>query len=157
MGNIKNRIYYFFHGIINIKDFDPNLLKIDKNRQNYIGYFTMKNSDYVKINSVNLLYLIIDKVDGSIEDKNGNKYLIFVSTDKNKKRLEKYTELWDEIKYHITTINGDKPDGYEKDYMKIKYNSDDNFPLNKILKLHSLTVIIGSVFEEDGNYYPQPS
>ena len=42
----------------------------------------MKDSDYVKINSVNPLYLIIDKVDGYIEEKNGNKYLTLVSTGK---------------------------------------------------------------------------
>ena len=39
--------------------------------------------------------------------------------------------------------------------MKIKFNSDDNLPLNKILKLHNLTIIIRSVFEEDSKYYPQ--
>ena len=39
--------------------------------------------------------------------------------------------------------------------MKIKVNSDDNLPLNKILKLHSLTIAIRSVFEEDDKYYPQ--
>ena len=39
--------------------------------------------------------------------------------------------------------------------MKIKFNSDDNLPLNKILKLHNLTVIARSAFEEDGTYYPQ--
>ena len=49
----------------------------------------MKNSDYLKINSVNPLYLIISEVDGSTEAKNGNKYLTFASTDKNKDVLEK--------------------------------------------------------------------
>ena len=39
--------------------------------------------------------------------------------------------------------------------MEIKFNSDDNLPLNKILKLHSLTVIVRSVFEEDCKFYPQ--
>ena len=63
----------------------------------YIGYITMKDFDYVKINSVNFLYLIIDKVDGYIEEKYGNKYLIFASTDKNKEVSTKYTELWDRI------------------------------------------------------------
>ena len=84
--------------MIDIKDFDSNLLKIDKKSYKnidiyYIGYITMKDSDYVKINSVNPLYLIIDKVDGYIEEKNGNKYLTLVSTDKNKKLLIKYIEL----------------------------------------------------------------
>ena len=72
--NIKNRTYYFFDDMINIKDFNSNLLKIDRKfYQNiniyYIGCITMKDSDYVNINSVNLLYSIIDKVDGFIEKK----------------------------------------------------------------------------------------
>ena len=72
--NIKSRTYYFFDDIIKIKDFDSNLLKIDrKSYKNidiyYTGYITMKDSDYVRINSVNPLNLIIDKVDGFIEEK----------------------------------------------------------------------------------------
>ena len=49
----------------------------------------------------------------------------------------------------------DKPSKYGKDYMKIKFNADDNLPLNKLLKLHMLTIIVRSVFQEDGKYYPQ--
>ena len=44
---------------------------------------------------------------------------------------------------------------YEKDYMKIKFNSDDDLPLNKPLKFHLMTITIRSVFEEDGKLYPQ--
>ena len=150
--NIKNRIYYFFTDMINIKDFDPSLLKIDKKPYKnigiyYIGYITIKSiSDYENINSVNPLYLIIGAVDGNIEENNGNKYLTFASTDKNKKVLEKYTKLWDEIKYHIQTINAENSGEYEKDYMKIRFNSDDDLPLNKILKLRMLTIIVRSDF-----------
>ena len=39
--------------------------------------------------------------------------------------------------------------------MKIKFSSDDNLPLNKILKIHNMAIVIRSVFEEDGKYYPQ--
>ena len=115
----------------------------------------MKDSNHVKTNTVNPLYLVIDEVDGYIEENNGNKYLTFASTDKNKKVLEKYTKVWDEIKYHIQTINADKSGEYEKDYMKITFISDNDLPLNKILKLHMLTIIVRSVFEEDRKYYPQ--
>ena len=88
--NIKNQTYYFFDDMINIKDFDSNLLKIDKKSYKnidiyYIGYITMKDSDYVKIDSVNPLYLIIEKVDGYIEVKNGNKYVILLLQIKTKK------------------------------------------------------------------------
>ena len=70
--NIKNRTYYFFDDMINVEDFDSNLLKIDKTSYKnidiyYIGYITMKDSDYVKIKLVNPLYLIISEVDGHIE------------------------------------------------------------------------------------------
>ena len=108
--NIKNRTYYFFDDMINIATFDPNLLKIDKKQYKnintyYIGYITMKDSDYVKINIANLLYLIIDEVDGYFEEKNGNKYLILDSTDKNKEVLIKYTKLWDGIKNSTKKVN----------------------------------------------------
>ena len=85
--------------------------------------------------------------------KNGNKYLRFASTDKNKV-LEKYTKLWNEIKSLFEKIN-DKPGEYEQGYMKIKFNSDDKLPLNKILKLRNIIVFVRSVFEEDDKYYPQ--
>ena len=159
--NIKNRIYYVFNDMINIKEFkDSSQLKIDKKSYKsigiyYIGYITIKSiSDYQNIDSVNPLYPIIAEVDGYIEENNENKYLTFGSTDKNKKVLEKYTKLWDKIKYHIQTINAGKSGEYEKDYMNIKFNSDDDLPLNKMLKPHMLTIIVRSVFEEDGKYYP---
>ena len=120
----------------------------------------MKDSDHAKINSVNQLYLIIGEVDGYIEESNGNRYLTFAFTDKNKKALEKYTRLWDEIKYHIQTINAGKSGEcnsieYEKNYTKIKFNLDDDLSLNKIPKLHNLTIIVRSVFEEDGKCHLQ--
>ena len=105
MGNIKeiiikSRTYYFFDDMINIKDFDSNQLKTNKKSYKsidiyYIGYITMQDSDYVKIKSANPLYLILGEEDGCIEEKNRNKYLTLVSTDKNKEVLIKYTEFWD--------------------------------------------------------------
>ena len=95
--NIKNRTYYFLNDMINIKHFDSNLLKIDiksyKYSDNYyIGYVTMKSiSDHESICSENPLYLLISKLDGYIEDSNGDKYLVFASTDKIKEVLTKYT------------------------------------------------------------------
>ena len=56
--------------------------------------------------------------------------------------LEKYARLWDKIKYHIQTINSGKFGEYEKDYMKIKFNSNDDLPLNEILKLYMLTIVV---------------
>ena len=159
--NIKNRTYYFFDDMINIEVFDPDLLKIDKKTYKnidiyYIGYITIKNiDDYEYIYSVNPLYLIIDEVDGHIEEKNGSKYLVFDSTDENRKVLEKYAELWDGIKNEIKTINGGKEGEYSKIFKKIKFDTNDNLSLNKPLKLHMLTIIVRSIFEEDSKLYLQ--
>ena len=111
----------------------------------------MKDFDYVNIHSLNPLHLITGEVDVYIEESNGNKYLIFAFTDKNKKVLIKYTELWNGIKNLIECISiekiNDKPGEYGKDFMNIKFNSDDDLPLNKILKLYNLTVVFVSVFQ----------
>ena len=158
---IKNRTYYFYNDIINIEEFDSNLLKIDKKSYKdidiyYIGYITIKKiGGCENIYSVNPLYLIIGEVDGHIEEKNGSKYLVFDSTDENKEKFKKYTELWNGIKNEIETINGSKKGEYGKDFRKIKFDTDDNLPLNKQLKLRMLTVIVRSIFEEDGKFYPQ--
>ena len=74
---------------------------------------------------------------------------------KTKKNLKKYADVWDEIKNKIIAINGDKQNDYGKDYMKIKFNSDDDLLLNKLLKFHLMTIIIRCVFSEDGKFYPQ--
>ena len=88
--------------------------------------------------------------------KTGNKYLVFVLTDDNKELIAKFIKLWDKIEYLIETINVDKKGEYEKDLMKIRLESDDDLSLNKILNL-MLTVIVWSIFEEDGKYKPQVS
>ena len=101
------------------------------------------------------MYLIISKEDGHIKENNGNKYLVFDSTDENKEVLKKHSDVWDGIKNKIKAMNGGEKNDYEKDYMKIKFNSDDDLPLNKPLKFHNMTITIRSVFEEDGKLYPQ--
>ena len=113
-----------------------------------------KIDDCEIIKSVNPVYLIINHANGYIDEKGGNKYLIFDSTDKNKELLKKYNDVWNGIMDKIKEISSGECD-YEKDNMKIKFNSDDNLPLNKPLKFHNMTITIRSVFEEDGKLYPQ--
>ena len=91
---------------------------------------------------------------GYIQEKCVNKYLIFDSADENNKLLRKYNDVWNGVRDKIKEVSSGKCD-YEKDYMKIKFNSDDNLPLNKPLKFHNMTITIRSVFEEDGKLYPQ--
>ena len=103
---------------------------------------------------MNPLYLRIAHANGYIEEINENEYLVFDSTNENKELLKKYNDVFNGIIDKIKKISNDECD-YEKDYMKIKFNSDDNLPLNKPLKFHNMTITIRSVFEEDGKLYPQ--
>ena len=84
---------------------------------------------------------------------NGSKYLVIESIDENKEVLKKCTELWNLIKNKNETMNGGKKGEYDKDFMKIEFDTDYNLPLNKQLKLHMLTIIVRSVFEEHGKFY----
>ena len=75
--------------------------------------------------------------------------------DQNKEVSKKYEEVWDRIKKDIETINGGKNVEYSKDFKKVKFESDDDSPMNKPVKLRLLTIIIRSVFSEDGKFYPE--
>ena len=89
--NIKNQTYYFYDDMTDIKNFQSNLIKIDKKPYKdfdiyYIGYVTIKKfdnfSDYKNIHSVNPLYLLFHSVTGYFKENNGEKYLILNSTVK---------------------------------------------------------------------------
>ena len=88
--NIKNQTYYFYNDIIDLENFDSSVLKLDKKSYKNIGiynigYITIKKIYYCEnFNSVNPLYLRIPHASEYIEEINGNKYLIFESTDGNK-------------------------------------------------------------------------
>ena len=99
---------------------------------------------------MNPLYILVDEIGGFIE-KEGIKYLNIFLTDSNSEVLKKYAEVWSGIKDQIEKINNGKLAEYGKDHMKIKFNSNDDLPL----KFRILTVIIRTIFEEDGKYYPQ--
>ena len=100
------------------------------------------------------MYLTIAHASGYIGEKGVNKYLVFNSTDEIKSYLKNTMMLFNGIINKIKKISGDECD-YEKDYMKIKFNLDDDLPLNKQLKFHNMTITIRSAFEEDGKLYPQ--
>ena len=158
--NIKNRTYYFYNDIIDIKTFDSNNLKLDKKTYKdldiyNIGYVTIKKIGHgYDVNSVNPLYLHIDNASGYIEEINGDKYLVFDVRDQNKKSLKRYDDVVNGIMGKIRKLD-DEWIEYAKDYTKIKFNSDDNLPLNKPLKFYQMTITIRYVFSEDNKLYPQ--
>ena len=139
--------------MINLKHFEANLLKIDKKSCKNIGiynigYITIKKTDdYESIYGVNPLYLQVNHANRYIEEKIENKYLIFDSSDQNKELIKKYQDAQSGIKDKIEAVGSGKC-AYEKDYMKMKINSDNNLPLEKPLKLHMMTIMIRSVLKK---------
>ena len=107
--NIKNRSYYLYRNLIDLKDFDAEFLKIDKKSYKNIDIYNIGYSPFIKIGdywsnfSLNPLYLDIAHASGyiecnSIEEKNGNKYLVLDDIYENKEVLKKYKEGWEGIK-----------------------------------------------------------
>ena len=158
--NIKNRTYYFYNDIIDIKTFDSSNLKLGKKTYKdldiyNIEYITIKKiGDCYDVSSVNPLYLCIDNASGYIEENWSNKCLIFDSTDENKELLKRYDNVFNGIMGKIKKIDDDCLE-YTKDYTKIKFNSDDNLPLSKQLKFCNIAVTIRCVFSEDNKLYSQ--
>ena len=156
--DIKKHTYYFFNDTINIKNVDPNNVKIDgKSYKNiviyYFRYVTIKDSEYVKINSVNPLYLIFNKVNGYFEEINKSKSLTLVSTNQSE-NFKKYEELWSKIRDLIKSLTKNSND-YDGKCMRIKFNSDDELPLNKTIEIPSMTIVFGAIFQENNKYYSQ--
>ena len=124
--NIKNRTYYFYSDIIDLKDFDARLLKVEKKYYNeidiyYIGYVTVKNiANCNNINHVKTLYLMINEMIGHFEGKNENKYLVLDDVDETKEVSKKYEEVSKGVKKEIETINGGEKVEYGKDLKKNK-------------------------------------
>ena len=70
--------------------------------------------------------------------------------------MQKYQEVFNVIKEIIKKINDyNQPIKYDNNYMKIKLNTDDNTPRNKIIYFPTITIIIRSVTKKDNKYYPQ--
>ena len=71
---------------------------------------------------MNPLYLLVDEINGFIEEKEGSKYLDISITDTNSDLLKKYAKIWSEIKDQIKKKNNGKLGEYGKDCIKIKFN-----------------------------------
>ena len=112
------------------------------NDVHYTGYITKKPQ--WNVFSVNPLHLIINKIKGHFEEVDGDKYLIINA--KNGDIMQNYQEVFNGIKEIIKKINDyNQPIKYDDNYMKIKFNTDDNIPLNKITYFHTITITIRSV------------
>ena len=140
--NIKSRTYDSFNDIINTENFNPNNIEIgEKSYKDVLIYYTeyVTIKEYLKIYSVNPLYLVFRNVNGYFEESNKSKYLTLVPTNKSKEKL-----IRDLIRLIIKNS-----DDYDEKYMKIKLNSDDELPLNKTLKIPTITIVVRAIFLEN--------
>ena len=92
----------------------------------------------LKIYIVNPLYLIFGNVNGYFKKINENKNLTLVPTNESKEKIKKYQELWIKIRELIWSITKSLND-YDEKYTKIKFDPDDNLPLNKTIEIPIVT------------------
>ena len=156
--NIKNRTYYFYNDIINLDEFDGSKIKVDKKDFNdidiyYLGYEHKKKiSKCDVINSVNPLYLRIVDINGQFEKGKDDAWYLIISDDDDV--FKKLVDIFKSIKNKVTEKTLDSVE-YDKDYMKIKFGSNNILPADKVVNIHLATIIIRSIFAQDDKYYPQ--
>ena len=149
---IKNKTNYDSDNICYIDDFNVNSLKIAK-KESIIAaniYYTRcaLNPDD---DTIIPLYFIIDRLIGYIEEIDGSsdKYLVVVSSVRNKNIISVLDMIWTSIEDKIN------PDIKIKDYDKFRFNSDIDLPLNTIIEFRSLLINVSCVIEKDNGYYPE--
>ena len=149
---IKDKTNYDFDNICYIDDFDVNSLRITK-KESRIGaniYYTrcaLNLDDDIIIP----LHFLIDRLIGFIEEIDGSndKYLVVVSSLRNKKIIDGLDKVWLSIKDKFN------PSIKIKDYDKFRFNSDIDLPVNMIIEFHSLLINVSCVIEKDNEYYPE--
>ena len=80
-------------------------------------------------------------------------YLTVVPINESKEKIKKYEELWSKIRDLIRSIIKNSDD-YDEKYMKVKFNSDDDLPINKMIEIHKVAIVVRAVFHEN-KYYVQ--
>ena len=149
---IKDKTYYDFDNIGYIGDFDVNSLRITK-KESRIGaniYYTRCTLN-LDDDTIIPLHFLIDRLVGFIEEIDGlnDKYLVVVSSLRNKKIINALDKVWLSIKDKIN------PGIKIKDYDKFRFNSDIDLPVNMIIEFRSLLINVSCVIEKDNEYYPE--
>ena len=154
---IKNHSYYFYNDIIDFDEFDESKIKIDKKDFNdmniyHLGHeYKKKITECNVINSVNPIYLRIRDITGQFKkNKDDNAWYLIISAD----ILRKFANNWKCIRASIEE-NTDDIVQYDKNDMKIKFESNDNLPTDNIINMHQVTIIIRLLFQRGKKLYPQ--
>ena len=152
---IKNKINYDINNISRIDDFNVNLLRVTK-KESRIGaniYYIRcaLNSDDDHDDTIIPLYIFINDLIGYVKeiDGSGDKYLIVVSSLRNKNIISAIDTIWRFIEKKIN------PGIKMKDYGKLRFNSDIDLPLNTIIEFRLLLINVSCVIEKDNEYYPE--
>ena len=134
--NIKNKKYnYAEKSIIKLNDVSLRLINIIKKESMVINIYYI-NHFYLEDDNIKQgpFYFGINDVYGYFEENNGNKYFNIDNTYNNKKILQKYMLLWNDIKDIIKNKGGKPFSDFVKDNMTFKFDTDNNIPLGKVLK-----------------------
>ena len=157
--NIKNQTYYFYNDIIDFDEFDESKIKIDKKDFNdidiyYLGYeYKKKITECNVMNSLNPVYLKIKDMRGKFKkDKDDNAWYLIIYGDAD--ILRKVSNIWKSVRAKIEE-NTDDIVQYGKDYMKIKFESNDILPTDNNINMHQVTIMIRLVFQKGNKLYPQ--
>ena len=164
--NIKNRTYYYYNDIIDLDEFDESKIKVHKKDFNgidiYLAYeYKKKITECNIIRSVNPLYLRIVDIKGQFKMMHGiyqfkkgkDDAWDLVISDKDDV-YKKLLDVFESIKNEIKEKTWDALE-YDKDYMKIKFESNNIFPTDEDVNIHLATIVIRAIFAKDGKYYPQ--
>ena len=140
--DVENKIFTYPTKLINTLDFDFKKISTQK-AGDHITCIYYINYD------IDPFYLVIDNLKGHFKKNDDNKYLTIIFTSESRKMM--YETIWEKIKEVINN----KISNYNKDYTVFKFDSNDVLPLDTIINIHSLGIIIRSVFKNDNEYYPQ--
>ena len=135
--------------IINLHDFDPKILSIYTELNSISNTPDASSKDLIEVYEVRYdnagLYLVIDDIKGYFNiDDNVGSILNLILTDDQK---NKYHQVWKEIFKKVNDENGELIL-----HEKIRL-IDSNFPIEKIFKIHSITIVIKSLIEKDNKFY----
>ena len=149
---IKNKTNYDLDNIWYINDLDVNPLKIIK-KESRIGsniYYT-RCALNLDDDTIIPLHFLINRLIGFIEEIDGSsdKYLVVVSSLRNKNIINALDMVWSSIKDKIN------PGIKIKHYNKFRFNSDIDLPVNTIIEFRSLLINVSCVIEKDNEYYPE--
>ena len=150
--DIKNKTNYDLDNVWYIDDFDVNSLKITKKESRiYVNIYYTVSALNLDDDTIIPLHFLINRLIGFIEEMDGSsdKYLVVVSSLRNKKIINALDMLWSSIKDKIN------PSIKIKDYDKFRFNSDINLPVNTIIEFRSLLINVSCVIGEDNKYYPE--